>query len=37
MSTSHHVSLLVPILWGPLGLGLWVGVAVLLGRKRGAR
>lgn len=30
----HHVSILVPILWGPVGLGSWVALAILLNRKR---
>jgi hypothetical protein len=28
------MSMLVPILWGPVGLGFWVFVAVMMNRNR---
>jgi hypothetical protein len=34
MSHHHHVSMLVCVLWGPIGLGAWFGLAVLWARKR---
>jgi hypothetical protein len=34
MHAHHHISTLVCVNWGPVGLGNWFGLALLCARKR---